>query len=296
MKISVVGLGVEGQKATISLLKRDYDVYSSDINKDIDLSLLQSSGFDENINLDLEVGSHNLDKIFKSDAVSVSPSLFNKKICKDIIERDIFISDIFTKHKSVKTIAVTGTNGKTTTTHMIYEILKNNGYKVAIGGNGGGGFSGYNELLLDANENDYDYMVIEVCDMTLAFCSYVFDIDIVVVTNIGYDHMDVHGSIEQYTQEVAEFIKDKPAILNCNDENLVKIKDESSNPLLFNIYDGDLNLFGKFNLKNADAAYMTCQYLGINTDEIKKSLAEFEAVKGRTKKIKIGRASCRERV
>ena len=92
MKISVVGLGVEGQKATISLLKRDYDVYSSDINKDIDLSLLQSSGFDENINLDLEVGSHNLDKIFKSDAVSVSPSLFNKKICKDIIERDIFIS------------------------------------------------------------------------------------------------------------------------------------------------------------------------------------------------------------
>ncbi|MCI5867391.1 MAG: Mur ligase family protein [Methanosphaera sp.] len=285
MKISVVGLGVEGQKATISLLKRDYDVYSSDINKDIDLSLLQSSGFDENINLDLEVGSHNLDKIFKSDAVSVSPSLFNKKICKDIIERDIFISDIFTKHKSVKTIAVTGTNGKTTTTHMIYEILKNNGYKVAIGGNGGGGFSGYNELLLDANENDYDYMVIEVCDMTLAFCSYVFDIDIVVVTNIGYDHMDVHGSIEQYTQEVAEFIKDKPAILNCNDENLVKIKDESSNPLLFNIYDGDLNLFGKFNLKNADAAYMTCQYLGINTDEIKKSLAEFEAVKGRTKKI-----------
>lgn len=285
MKISVVGLGVEGQKATISLLKRDYDVYSSDINKDIDLSLLQSSGFDENINLDLEVGSHNLDKIFKSDAVSVSPSLFNKKICKDIIERDIFISDIFTKHKSVKTIAVTGTNGKTTTTHMIYEILKNNGYKVAIGGNGGGGFSGYNELLLDANENDYDYMVIEVCDMTLAFCSYVFDIDIVVVTNIGYDHMDVHGSIEQYTQEVAEFIKDKPAILNCNDENLVKIKDESINPLLFNIYDGDLNLFGKFNLKNADAAYMTCQYLGINTDEIKKSLAEFEAVKGRTKKI-----------
>lgn len=285
MKISVVGLGVEGQKATISLLKRDYDVYSSDINKGIDLSLLQSSGFDENINLDLEVGSHNLDKIFKSDAVSVSPSLFNKKICKDIIERDIFISDIFTKHKSVKTIAVTGTNGKTTTTHMIYEILKNNGYKVAIGGNGGGGFSGYNELLLDANENDYDYMVIEVCDMTLAFCSYVFDIDIVVVTNIGYDHMDVHGSIEQYTQEVAEFIKDKPAILNCNDENLVKIKDESINPLLFNIYDGDLNLFGKFNLKNADAAYMTCQYLGINTDEIKKSLAEFEAVKGRTKKI-----------
>ena len=52
-------------------------------------------------------------------------------------------------------------------------------------------------------------MVIEVCDMTLAFCDYVFDIDLVVATNIGYDHMDVHGSIEHYTEEIGEFIQNK---------------------------------------------------------------------------------------
>ncbi|MDD6286161.1 Mur ligase family protein [Methanosphaera sp.] len=286
MLVSVVGLGVEGQKATISLLKRGYSVYSSDINKNIDLKLLKETPLTNTDKLDLEIGSHNLDKIYKADAVSVSPSLFNKEICKNVIDRGIFISDILTKHKDIKTIAVTGTNGKTTTSHMIYHILKNQGYKVVIGGNGGGGFSGYNDLLLEANENEYDYMVIEVCDMTLAFCNYVFDIDMVVVTNIGCDHMNVHGTIEHYTEEVGEFIKNKPAILNWNDENLMKIKGESSEPLFFDTYNHPLNLFGKFNLQNAEAARVACNKLGIDNEKIIDALESFESVEGRTIKIK----------
>ena len=284
MKVSVVGLGVEGQKATISLLKRGYDVYSSDINRNINLSLLEKEPLNTQ-KLDLEIGSHNLDKIYKSDLVSVSPSLFKKEICKNIIEREIFISDILTKHKQIKTIEVTGTNGKTTTKHMIYHILKNEGYKVAIGGNGGGGFSGYNELLLDTNENEYDYMIIEVCDMTLDFCNYVFDIDIVVVTNIGYDHMDVHKSIEHYTEEVGCFIENKVAILNYNDKNLQKIKNESRETYFFNTYKHELNLFGKFNLQNAEAARITCNKLGVLDENIINSLKTFESVEGRTIKI-----------
>lgn len=282
MHISVVGLGVEGQQATISLLKRGYDVYSSDINRHIDLSLLKKENINEE-QLDLEIGSHNLDKIFKSDAVSVSPSLFNKDIAKNIIERGLFISDILNKHKNIKTIAVTGTNGKTTTSHMIYHILTNSGFNVVLGGNGGGGFSGYNELLLKANEEEYDYMVIEVCDMTLDFCNYVFDIDLIVVTNIGYDHMDVHQSIEHYTEEIEEFIKDKTAVLNSNDENLVKLQND--NTLLFDKYDGKLNLFGKFNLQNADAARVACRELGVSNKNIQKALETFTSVEGRTIKL-----------
>jgi UDP-N-acetylmuramoylalanine--D-glutamate ligase len=286
MYISVVGLGVEGQQATISLLKRGYNVYSSDINRKIDLSLLDEIDLNEyDSNIDLEIGSHNLDKIYKSDAVAVSPSLFNKEICRNIIQRGIFLSDVFTRHRSIKTIAVTGTNGKTTTSHMIYSILQNAGYKCLIGGNGGGGFSGYIDLLMDANSDDYDYMVIEVCDMTLEFCKYVFDIDITVVTNIGYDHMDVHKSIEHYTQEVIEFIKDKPSIINSNDENLLKTTSYPSKCILFDTYDGKLNLFGKFNLHNADAAYKTSQFLGVKEETIKESLEKFESVEGRTIKL-----------
>lgn len=287
MHISVVGLGVEGQQATISLLKRGYDVYSSDINRNINLHLLDKASIDDEL-LDLEIGSHNLDKIYKSDAVSVSPSLFNKEIAHNIIDRGLFISDIFTKHKDIKTIAVTGTNGKTTTSHMIYQILSDAGYDVVLGGNGGGGFSGYNDLLLRANEDEYDYMVIEVCDMTLDFCNYVFDIDLVVVTNIGFDHMDVHHSLEHYTEEVGCFIEDKVAVLNSNDDNLLKLENTGSKTLFFDSYDGELNLFGKFNLQNAEAARIACCELGISDTRIIKSLESFTSVEGRTVKLDYG--------
>ena len=285
MLISVVGLGVEGQQATIALLKRDYHVYSSDINRKIDLSIINEKNFNNSENLDLEIGSHNLDKIFKSDAVTVSPSLFEKQICKDVIDKNLFISDFFNKHKKIKTIAVTGTNGKTTTSHMIYHILSKEGYNVVLGGNGGGGFAGYNELILKANEEEYDYMVIEVCDMTLKFCEYAFDIDLVVTTNIGYDHMDVHKSIDNYVLEIQDFIKNKTAILNKNDENLCKINEKTSKTLFFDEYEHDLNLFGKFNLQNAEAARIACEELGINEEHIKKSLKSFETVEGRTLSI-----------
>jgi len=287
MQISVVGLGVEGQKATISLLKRGFNVYSSDINRNIKLDVLNEYLDDSEENLDLEIGSHNTDKIFKSDAVAVSPSLFKKQICQTIIEKNIFISDVLNKHKKIKTIAVTGTNGKTTTSHMIYHILKNENYNVLLGGNGGGGFEGYIDLLLQANQNNtYDYLIIEVCDMTLEFCQYVFDIDMIVVTNVGYDHMDVHGSIEHYTEELGEFIKNKTCILNYNDENLRKIKNKSNNVLFFKTYEYPLNLFGEFNLQNADAARVTCSQLGIKNENIVKSLETFKSVEGRTLKLK----------
>ncbi|MBQ6444472.1 MAG: UDP-N-acetylmuramoyl-L-alanine--D-glutamate ligase [Methanosphaera sp.] len=286
MNISVVGLGVEGQQATLSLLYRGHDVYSSDINRKIDLSLLNERlSEDLRDKLDLEIGSHNLDKIYKSDAVAVSPSLFNKKISKDIIDRNIFISDVLNNHKDITTIAVTGTNGKTTTSHMIYDMLVNNGHKVVIGGNGGGGFKGYIDLLLEANSDDYEFMVIEVCDMTLEFCKYVFDIDLIVVTNIGYDHMDVHKSIEHYTQEVIDFIGDKACILNKNDENLQIVAANTENAIFFDEYPEKINLFGKFNLQNAHAAYQAGKILNINEEIIKHSLKTFKTVEGRTLKI-----------
>ncbi|MBO7719286.1 MAG: UDP-N-acetylmuramoyl-L-alanine--D-glutamate ligase [Methanosphaera sp.] len=286
MNISVVGLGVEGQQATLSLLYRGHNVYSSDINRKIDLSLLNERlSEDLRDNLDLEIGSHNLDKIYKSDAVAVSPSLFNKKISKDIIDRNIFISDVLNNHKNITTIAVTGTNGKTTTSHMIYDMLVNDGHNVVIGGNGGGGFKGYIDLILEANSGDYEYMVIELSDMTIEFCKYVFDIDLIVVTNIGYDHMDVHESIEHYTREVMDFIDNKVCILNKNDENLQIVAKNTENAIFFDEYPEEINLFGKFNLQNAHAAYQAGKILNINEEIIKHSLKTFKTVEGRTLKI-----------
>ena len=108
------------------------------------------------------------------------------------------LCDVLTKHREIFTIGITGTNGKTTTVTMIRKILEKAGYNVLIGGNGGGGFEGYYDLILEAEKGDYDVMLIEVCDMTLDFCNYCFDFDIVGLTNIGNDHMNVHKSIENY--------------------------------------------------------------------------------------------------
>ncbi|MCQ2973108.1 MAG: UDP-N-acetylmuramoyl-L-alanine--D-glutamate ligase [archaeon] len=276
MLISVIGLGVEGESATKSFLNYGHKVYASDFSKDVKIDI-------DSPNLDLELGSHDFEKIYSSDAVSVSPSLFHLDVTQKIINRGLFISDVLTKHKDIKTIAVTGTNGKTTTTHMIYNILTNAGFKVAVGGNAAGGFNGYNDLLLLTNfEKEFDFILIEACDMTLEFCEYVFDIDYVVATNIGHDHLDVHKSIENYTQEVCTFIKNKVAILNSNDKNMMKIKNCPKKTLLFDKYPYNLKLFGEFNYNNADAAYKLSLAIGIDEDIINHSLQNFEAVEGRT--------------
>lgn len=94
---------------------------------------------------------------------------------------------------------------------MIKEILENAGLNVLIGGNAGGGFKGYTELILEASSesSNYDVMVVEVCDMTLDFCDQTFDFDVVVATNIGHDHLNFHKSIENYGKSVCKFLKGK---------------------------------------------------------------------------------------
>ena len=144
MKAAVIGLGVEGKKAVNSLLKHGWEVYATDLNIDVDLS-----------GLDLPMLSMNM--IEDKETVS---------IVGDNITVDLgFTSDVITKHRDIFTIGITGTNGKTTTVHMLKNILEDAGKKVLVGGNGGGGFSGYYDLILEAQDGDYDILLVEVCDM-----------------------------------------------------------------------------------------------------------------------------------
>jgi len=167
MRVAVVGLGVEGRSALKSLLDRDIEVYASDI--DVDIVIEPQNG------LDIDLGFHNFEKIRSADAVLISPSLWNLKNFELVKGNDKLISDVLDHHKSTLTIGVTGTNGKTTTCLMITSILQKAGYKVLVGGNAGGGFQGYTEIILEAENNDYDVLVVEVCDMTLDFCRGSFD-------------------------------------------------------------------------------------------------------------------------
>ncbi len=279
MKIAVVGLGTEGKNAVKSLINYGYQVYASDMQKNLELN--------SNNALDVDLGYHDFDKIDSADAVVVSPSLWSSKIGMKIRSKKRALSDIIADHKSIFTIGVTGTNGKTTTCYMIKEILKKAGLNVLVGGNAGGGFEGYTKLILESSKEKYDVMIVEVCDMTLDFCSYAFDFDLVVVTNIGHDHMDHHNSLENYKDSLSTFLEGKTAILNGEDELLTQIKEYPSETFFFGNMDGNLNLFGKFNLQNAAAAEKVAQFLDISEYDIKNALEEFKGVKGRTSTLNI---------
>ena len=282
MKVAVIGLGVEGKKALHSLLNHGYQVYASDMNEELTI--------ESDHDFELELGNHDWNKINSADAVILSPSLWNTEAFKELKSNNKLFTDVINNHKSIFTIGVTGTNGKTTTCFMIKEILQNYGFKILIGGNAGGGFEGYTELILEASEKNYDILIVEVCDMTLDFCTYNFDFDLIVVTNLGYDHLNVHKSLQNYQKSLQTFLKEKRAVLNINDELLSGMDDYCEDTFFFDYYPGKLNLFGKFNRQNAAAAAEVAKILNIPKEKINKSLKSFTPVPGRIDELNIGKS------
>jgi len=286
MKVAVVGLGIEGTHALHSLLDFDHQVYASDLNEDLNIPMDNYDG-----GFEIELGRHNWDKINSADAVVVSPSLWKRDVLKKITSPNKIFSRVLGNHRDIFTIGVTGTNGKTTTALMIKDILTNSGFKVLVGGNAGGGFDGYTRLMLEASQDEYDYLIVEVCDMTLDFSRHNFHFDLVVVTNLGWDHINVHHSMEQYQERIYDFIKDKTVVLNKNDDLLSSLKNKSflkGKPNFFDTYNGKLNLIGKYNRMNAGAAFTASKILNIPEDKICESLSSFKPVDGRITELKLG--------
>lgn len=277
MKVAVVGLGTEGNFALHSLLNYGHYVYASDLNKDLVISINKFKG-----KFEIELGSHNWDKINDADAVVISPSMWRENVLEKVASPDKILSRVCSKHRDIFTIGVTGTNGKTTTSLMIRDILKNAGFKVLIGGNAGGGFEGYTKLMLEASQDNYDYLIVEVCDMTLNFSSDNFEFDLMVVTNLGWDHINVHHTMEKYQESMRVFLQDKKAVLNKNDELLSNL---GKNPYFYGTYQGELNLMGNYNRQNAAAAFKVGEILDVPGGVIEDSLAAFKPVEGRIAEI-----------
>ena len=302
MKAAVIGLGVEGKKAVNSLLKHGWDVDATDLNiivdlDGLDLPMLSMNMIDdkqtvsivgENITVDL--GFTNSYAIEDCDAIAISPSMFGGSFANRLLEDGELLSDVVDKHKELFTIGITGTNGKTTTVHMIKTILENAGRKVLVGGNGGGGFSGYYDLILEANEGDYDVLLVEVCDMTLDFANYCFDFDMVGLTNIGNDHMDVHKTIANYKNSLVRFFTGKTIFTAFNQDFNTDFKEASSQCIPYFEYQDELQLVGKFNLLNAGLATAICREIKVPKDVIRQALADFHAVEGRLDVYKINDA------
>ncbi len=303
MKAAVIGLGVEGKKAVNSLLNHGWEVYATDLNIHVDLNGLDLPNLsfdviDENQTVSivgdgitLDLGFTNPYAIDQCDAIAISPSMFGGEFATKLLENSNLLSDVVIKHKDIFTIGITGTNGKTTTVHMLKEVLENSGKKVLVGGNGGGGFSGYYDLILEADEGDYDIMLVEVCDMTLDFCKYCFDFDMIGLTNIGNDHMNVHKTIANYKNSLVRFFEGKTVFTAFNQDFNADFKEASDKNIHYFEYQDELKVFGKFNLLNAGLATAIARELKVPKDIIKSTLSEFNAVQGRMDVYKINDAS-----
>ena len=302
MRAAVIGLGVEGKKAVNSLLKHGWDVYATDLNMNVDLDGLDLPYLSMNLiedsqsisivgdRITVDLGFSNSYAIEECDAIAISPSMFGGAFANRLLESNELLCDVVCGHRDLFTIGITGTNGKTTTVHMLKSILEDAGRKVLVGGNGGGGFSGYYDLILEANEGDYDILLVEVCDMTLDFANYCFDFDMIGLTNIGNDHMDVHKTIANYKDSLVRFFSNKTIFTAYNQDFNSDFKESASQTIPYFVYQDELKLFGKFNMLNAGLAAAIAKELKVPKDIIRQSLANFNAVEGRLDVYKINDA------
>ncbi len=195
-KIVVLGGGESGVGAAILAKNKGYDVFLSDsgIPKTSIKQELQSW------NIPYEQQKHSLEIILSADLVIKSPGISPKvSVVQEIIANNIpIVSEIefgswFTL---AKIIAISGSAGKTTTTAMIYKILKDAGLNVALCGNIGTSLA----RTLALSENDYDYLVVEVSSFQLENV-YYFHPHISVLTNISENHLDRYEyDISKYAQ------------------------------------------------------------------------------------------------
>jgi UDP-N-acetylmuramoyl-L-alanyl-D-glutamate--2,6-diaminopimelate ligase len=221
--------------------------------------------------------------------------------------------------EKLKVIGVTGSDGKTTTSHMIYEILKKANKKVGLISTIAArinekeidtGFHVTNpeplalhKFLKDMVDSGIEYAVIEVTSHGIAqkrVSSVHFDI--AVLTNITHEHIDYHKTFENYRDTKLElFLNAKASVLNSDDENYDYFKNKIKGKIIsYSLKDKkdlkinklmgeDLDKIGEYNIQNALAAAAVGKELGVSTEDINLALSGMNSPKGRLEKIKNGK-------
>lgn len=219
--------------------------------------------------------------------------------------------------RKLTVVGITGTDGKTTTTHLTYEVLKAAGKRVSMVSSVYGLIAGQEHdtgfhvttpspwflqksLRSAANHGD-NYFVLEVTSHGLDQ-NRVWGIpfEIGILTNVTHEHLDYHGNYENYVKTKSKLlIRSKTAIVNIEDESypyvLANKLITTKNCKTYGLKKGDVNLKtfsfetplpGEYNKLNCLAAATAAKELGIDDKSIKKGLVSFSGVKGRFETIK----------
>lgn len=307
-KISILGAGESGVGAAILAKQKGFDVFVSDKGTIAEKykNVLSHS------NIPWEEGNHSEHEILSSNEVIKSPGISdNAEIIKKIRVKGLpVISEIefAGRYTNAKMICITGSNGKTTTTLLIYHILKRAGLNVGLAGNVG------ESLARKVAEGSYDYFVVELSSFQLDGM-YNFKADIAILLNITPDHLDRYEyKMENYVDSKFRIIKnqrEEDVFIYClDDENImshlkkinikprqypfsIKEKVESGawlngeqliiqtnkDPLSMSVY--DLALQGSHNIYNSMAAGIAAKILDLRKDLIRECLSDFQNIEHR---------------
>lgn len=216
--------------------------------------------------------------------------------------------------RGIKFIGITGTDGKTTTTNMIYQILKDAGFKTAMvstinaeinGEKIDTGFHVTNpdyfalqKLIAKAKKAGTEIFVLEVTSHGLEqFRTWGIKFEVGVITNITQEHLDYHGTWEKYFIAKAKLIRNsRSAVLNYDEENYKRLKSLAPGRVVtfgFN-KEADFNpenakftlrIPGDFNILNALAAISTASFFGVETKTAVRTLEQFGSLEGRMQEV-----------
>ena len=301
-RIVVLGAGISGVGAAVLAKKKGFEVFVSDkgkITEDNKKVLLINE-------IDWEENNHTFDKILNADEVIKSPGIpdsveliQNLKNAKIPLISEVEFAFRYTK---AKIAAITGSNGKTTTTLLLGHVLKNAGYDVLVAGNVGVGFA------LSISERDYDYIVLELSSFQLDGIKN-FRSDVAILLNITADHLDRYDyRLENYSAskfKITENQKEQDFLIYNADDEIVKeiktkakklpisLKDEqkeggflNKNELIIKLNNNtmtmqELALQGKHNIFNSMAAAMAARVFEVKDSVIRQSMIDFQNVEHR---------------
>ncbi|MBR5654601.1 MAG: UDP-N-acetylmuramoyl-L-alanine--D-glutamate ligase [Prevotella sp.] len=310
-RIVILGAAESGAGAAVLAKVKGFDVFVSDMSAIKDRYKQQL----DNHHIEWEEGHHSLEKILNADEIVKSPGIpDNAPVIVQARERNIhIISEIefAGRYTDSKMICITGSNGKTTTTSLIYHIFKDAGYDVGLAGNIG------RSLALQVAEDPHAYYVIELSSFQLDNM-YDFKADIAILLNITPDHLDRYDNcMQNYVDSKMRIVQNQTeadSFIYWNDDPIIKrelskydiraiqypfslLKENGSigyieegkyvieRPTPFNMEQEELSLSGVHNIYNSLAAGIASNIAGIKKENIRKSLSDFPGVEHRLERV-----------
>lgn len=314
-RIVVLGAAESGVGAAVLAQKQGFDVFVSDMSaiKDHYKKVLDDHGIVWEEKQHSETLILTADEIIKSPGIPKEAPMIQKAMERHIpIISEIEFAGRYTRSKM---ICITGSNGKTTTTSLIYHIFREAGYDVGLAGNIG------HSLALQVAESPHEYYVIELSSFQLDDM-YDFRANIAVLLNITPDHLDRYDNcMQNYVDAKMRIIQNQTSddsFIYWNDDPIIRrelekydikaiqfpfseLKERGSigyieegqytieTPTPFNMEQEELSLTGKHNIYNSLAAGITANITGIKKEIIRKSLSDFPGVEHRLEKVcKVG--------